>query len=51
LNEELKRAGVIRNALVIYSKGLKETYGVECEDVGLEQLSKAEEVRLIQEFY
>jgi hypothetical protein len=34
-----------------YSKGLKETYNIELEDVGLEQLSKSEETKLIKEFY
>lgn len=51
IQEELKRSQVIREAMVTYSKGLKQAYNLELECAEMEQLSKHEEVALIQEFY
>jgi hypothetical protein len=48
IQEELKRSQVIREAMVTYSKGLKQAYNLELECAEMEQLSKHEEVALIQ---
>lgn len=49
VQEELKRSQVIREAMLTYSKGLKNTYYLEpsLECPGIEQMSKQEEIKLI----
>lgn len=49
--EELKRSNVIREAMVTYSRGLKETYNMDIEGIEIEQMSKNEELKLIEEYY
>ena len=53
VQEELKRSQVIREAMVTYSRGLKATYNLEpeLECPEIEQMSKQEEIKLIEEFF
>lgn len=51
INEEVKRSKVIREAMLTYSKGLKQSYNIDIDPAEIEQLSKAEQNKLIEEFY
>ena len=41
INEEIKRSKVIREAMLTYSKGLKQSYNIDIDPAEIEQLSKA----------
>lgn len=51
VQEELKRSSVIREAMLTYSHGLKATYNLEIECAEIEQMSKHEELKLIEEYF
>jgi hypothetical protein len=42
---------VIREAMLTYSQGLKATYSLEVECAEIEQMSKHEELKLIEEYF
>ena len=41
ITEEIKRSKVIREAMMTYSRGLKECYNIDIDPAEVEQLSKA----------
>ena len=45
--EENKRSKVIRDSMMTYTKGLSQCYNVDMDPAEIEQLSKAQETRLI----